>query len=164
MTVIYLINYIISFTSYQNLWNRPRTENSDSEVAEAPEAGRPEHVEIPLSWVVVSDDDDENVSQPAHPNDGENMDQQADSAQDTVPGDPPAEAPVDDLPAPQPAARVEPPTFTPHVDAEGHRSICSILLPVLFDVLQDPACDRLTPRDQVRRACLSYMASAYSFF
>ena len=49
------------------------------------------------------------------------------------------------------------PVFVPHVNTEGHRHICNILLPVLYQVLVDPSFACHTPREHIRRACQSSM-------
>lgn len=72
--------------------------------------------------------------------------------EDAVPEEhvPEAEERVDD---------VSPPILKPHVNSEGHRNICSILLPQLFWVMKDPRFAGRSPRDQVREACDRHMAT-----
>ena len=72
--------------------------------------------------------------------------------EDAVPEEhvPEAEEMVDD---------VNPPVVEPHVNTEGHRNICSILLPQLFWVMKDPRYAGRSPRDQVREACDRHMAT-----
>lgn len=49
------------------------------------------------------------------------------------------------------------PPIEPHVNTEGHRKICEILLPELFSVLMDPKCKKWSPRDHLEEACYRSM-------
>lgn len=55
--------------------------------------------------------------------------------------------------------------FEPRIKSEGHRKICSIVLPVLLCVMKDERFCRAGPRDQVREACyrLPYLCLALFF-
>lgn len=45
------------------------------------------------------------------------------------------------------------PNFEPHVNSEGHRKICKVLLPQLLVVLREREYSLASPREQVREAC-----------
>lgn len=66
-------------------------------------------------------------------------------------------AEVSSAPAAEEDEEVSPPVLEPHVNSEGHRQICSILLPRLFAVMRDPQYSRKSPRDQIREACYRLM-------
>ena len=72
----------------------------------------------------------------------------------------PAPAPVPILPAPAEvpeaaaaAERVPTPTFIPKVNSDGHKAICTVLLPVLLCVLCEDQWRNRDSRAQVREAC-----------
>ena len=69
-----------------------------------------------------------------------------------------ADEPVDPVVPAIPAGPVMP-VLAPKCNTEGHRKICEVLLPRLFEVLTDAVWCTRSPRDQVREACDSYLAN-----
>lgn len=103
---------------------------SEPEIDVAPSAS----IEIPLSWVVSDDEDGADAAPGAEP--------------DSVPPD--SDHRSSSATA---AAEIESEEFILHVNTEGHRAICSIILPLLLSVMRDNEYKHRSPRDQVRRAC-----------
>lgn len=51
------------------------------------------------------------------------------------------------------------PTFVPHLNTEGHKKICEILLPLLWKVMGDAQWCAQPPRVQVKEACDRYLVA-----
>lgn len=95
--------------------------------------------EIPASWIVDdADADTADVNEPAPTVDESNF---------NAPEAPQAESSRTEQAATRPSH------FEPLIKTEGHRKICSIVLPVLLDVMKEERFCNLGPRDQVREAC-----------
>lgn len=105
-------------------------------------------VEIPLSWVVSDDEADADVAPGAEP--------------DSVPPD--SDRCSSNVDAAAAAAGIQDEAFTPHANTEGHKAICSILLPALLSVMRDDEYKNHSPREQVRRACQRRTPGVSYFF
>eukprot|EP00439_Symbiodinium_sp_Y106_P043712 s6387_g5.t1 len=54
------------------------------------------------------------------------------------------------------------PFFEPRCRTDGHRAVCEILLPVLLEVMREPAWCARVPREQVRQAAHRRLISTCS--
>lgn len=61
--------------------------------------------------------------------------------------------PADSQPAAAPVAVQPPVEFQTQVHNERHRTLCSVLLPVVLEVMRSVEYRHAMPRDQVREAC-----------
>lgn len=137
--------------------------------ADAPAASSTSRIEAAVcsSWL-VSDEENEEEPVPAPYNDTQ-LDESNDVGEEGSAHNEPESAPkpdsdtMDDQVPPQPQV-VPVPTFTPHVRTEGHRTICETLLPVLWEVLQEPQYRALPPRDSVREACWRVLSCLQRLF